>query len=161
LTKKLIRISLVSLRGDLFCDGGRHQIFKTSELSRILTYPLVLKMPLRYDHLKDLPNLIKKQHMKKIVEIREYINELQTKLQECEAMEQYFERNSLFELKTITQQKKRKLKRKLTKLIDSSIFYCDRKLQLHSEIVTGLMDVSLILECIKYRAKEDNLIVYN
>jgi hypothetical protein len=118
-------------------------------------------MPLRYDHLKDLPNLIKKQHMKKIAEISEYINELQTKLQECEAMEQYFERNSLFELKTITQQKKRKLKRKLTKLIDSSIFYCDRKLQLHSEIVTGLMDVSLILECIKYRAKEDNLIVYN
>jgi len=46
--------------------------------------------------------------MKKIVEIREYINELQTKLQECEAIEQYFERNSLFELKTITQQKKKK-----------------------------------------------------
>jgi len=60
--------------------------------------------------------------MKKIVEIREYSNELETKLKEIEAIEQYFERNSLFELKTITQQKKENLNENLKNLLTLQSF---------------------------------------
>jgi len=107
----LVRLSLVSLRGDLFCDGGRHQNLKTSEVSRILTDPLVLKIPSRYYLLEDLPHLNEIHYGKKITEIIV----LGEKLKEIEAIEKYFARNLLFELKTLTQQKKRKIRRKLKK----------------------------------------------
>jgi len=97
----LFCVSLVSLPGDLFCDGGRNQNFKTSELSRILTYPLVLKMPSRYYLLEDLPHLTEIHYTKIIKEIIVLSN----KLKEIEAIKKYFARNFLFELKTIIQKK--------------------------------------------------------
>jgi len=62
-TKKLVHVSLVSLRGDLFCDDGRQLYLKTSELSTTLTYPL------RYYLLEDLPKLIEIQHKEILKEI--------------------------------------------------------------------------------------------
>jgi CRISPR/Cas system CMR subunit Cmr6 (Cas7 group RAMP superfamily) len=45
--------------------------------------------------------------------LRQKIVFLKNKLEEIEAIEKYFERNFLFELTTITRQKKRKIQQKL------------------------------------------------
>ena len=102
-------------------------------------------MPLRYDLLEDLPDLILKHNLKKIAEI----GALKTKLKETEAIEQYFARNLLYELQTITQQKKRKIQLQIKKNVDTLIFNCDRKLQLYSRLVTDLKNLSEILEFVK------------
>jgi CRISPR/Cas system CMR subunit Cmr6 (Cas7 group RAMP superfamily) len=47
------------------------------------------------------------------VRLRQKIVFLKNKLEEIEAIEKYFERNFLFELTTITRQKKRKTQQKL------------------------------------------------
>jgi len=59
-------------------------------------------MPSRY-YLQDFPDK----------EIIQQIIVLKDKLEEIEAIEKYFERNFLFELTTITRQKKRKIQQKL------------------------------------------------
>ena len=46
------------------------------------------------------------------------------KLEEIEAIEKYFERNFLFELTTITRQKKRKIQQKLKNTLDMYKVYC-------------------------------------
>lgn len=56
--------------------------------------------------------------------LRQKIVFLKNKLEEIEAIEKYFERNFLFELGTITRQKKRKIQQKLKNTLDMYKVYC-------------------------------------
>lgn len=102
-------------------------------------------MPLRYDVLEDLPDLILKHNLKKIAEI----GALKTKLKETEAIEQYFARNLLYELQTITQQKKRKIQQKIQKILDTSTSNCKRKIRLYSRILKKLKGTREVLKHLK------------
>ncbi len=74
---------------------------------------------------------------------------LQKKLREIEAIENYFARNLLFELKTITQQKKRKIQQKIQKILDTSTSNCKRKIRLYSRILKKLKGTREVLKHLK------------
>jgi hypothetical protein len=77
------------------------------------------------------------------------IIELQKKLREIEAIENYFEKYLLFELKTITQQKKGKIQQKIKKILDTSTSRCIRKIQLYSRILKKLKGTRELLKHLK------------
>jgi len=71
-------------------------------------------MALIQDLPEDLPEVIE-SHFK---EVTKQIIGLKNKLEEIKAIEKYYERNSLFELKTITQQNKRKIEQELKNILN-------------------------------------------
>ena len=75
-------------------------------------------MPLQ--DVQDLPDFID-SHYK---EVTKEIIGLKNKLQEIEAIEKYYERNFLFELRTNTQQKKKEIQQKLKNTLDMYKVYC-------------------------------------
>ncbi len=88
-------------------------------------------MPSRYYLLQDLPHVNEIHYSKKIREILE----LRKKIKELNALENYFSRNLLFELKTIIQQKRKKIQRKLGRFIHTAMAECALKLQLYLNVV--------------------------
>ena len=89
--------------------------------------------------------ILETQYADKITEIIA----LQKKLREIEAIENYFARNLLFELKTITQQKKRKIQQKIQKILDTSTSNCKRKIRLYSRILKKLKGTREVLKHLK------------
>jgi hypothetical protein len=86
-------------------------------------------MPSRYllQDFQDLPDFIESHYKEVTKEIIEFKN----KLKEIEAIEKYYERNFLFELATITRQKKRKIQQKLKDARDMyRVYFLLRKLML-------------------------------
>jgi len=118
-----------------------------------LTVPLVLKMltnkliefVLTNEVLKLVPLFIETHYANKVIEIIE----LQKKLRKIEAIENYFEKYLLFELKTITQQKKGKIQQKIKKILDTSTSRCIRKIQLYSRILKKLKGTRELLKHLK------------
>ena len=88
-------------------------------------------MPSRYllQDFQDLPDFIE-SHYK---EVTKEIIGLKNKLEEIEAIEKYYERNFLFELRTNTRQKKKEIQQKLD--------------DFHHEILEGELKRALHLEC--------------
>jgi hypothetical protein len=91
-------------------------------------------MPSRYYLLQDLPHVNQIHYSKKVREILE----LRKKIRELNALENYFSRNLLFELKTIIQQKRKKIQRKLRRFIHTVMAECALKLRLYLNVVTTI-----------------------
>ena len=63
---------------------------------------------------------------------------LQQKNEQNKALENYFQRNSLFELQEFTKKKKTRIKSKMKKLFKSALYQCEKKLVLHKQCVQTL-----------------------
>jgi DNA repair exonuclease SbcCD ATPase subunit len=93
-------------------------------------------MPMPLQDVQDLPDFID-SHYK---EVTKEIIGLKNKLQEIEAIEKYYERNFLFELRTNTQQKKKEIQQKLNNTLANEILDCNEKVKLHSENYDKIKD---------------------
>ena len=95
-------------------------------------------MPSRYllQDLQDLPDFIE-SHYK---EVTKEIIGLKNKLKEIEAIEKYYERNFLFQLRTHTQQKKKEIQQKLNNTLANEILDFNEKVKLHSESYDKIKD---------------------
>jgi hypothetical protein len=98
-------------------------------------------MPSRYlfqdlQDLKDLPDFIE-SHFK---EVKKEITGLKNKLEEIEAIEKYYERNFLFELRTNTRQKKKEIQQKLYNILTNEIWDGTEKFDLHLKISKIIKD---------------------
>jgi hypothetical protein len=86
--------------------------------------------------LQDLPDLIDSHYKEVTKEIIEFKN----KLKEIEAIEKYYERNFLFQLRTHTQQKKKEIQQKLNNTLANEILDFNEKVKLHSESYDKIKD---------------------
>ena len=77
--------------------------------------------------LQDLPDLIDSHYKEVTKEIIEFKN----KLKEIEAIEKYYERNFLFELRTNTQQKKKEIQGKLLNILIFTISDGEKAMKHH------------------------------
>jgi|694.fasta_scaffold84970_8 hypothetical protein len=95
-------------------------------------------MPSRHllQDLQDLPDLIDSHYKEVTKEIIEFKN----KLKEIEAIEKYYERNFLFQLRTHTQQKKKEIQQKLNNTLANEILDFNEKVKLHSESYDKIKD---------------------
>jgi len=62
------------------------------------------------------------------------------KIEEIEAIEKYYERNFLFQLRTHTQQKKKEIQQKLNNTLANEILDFNEKVKLHSESYDKIKD---------------------
>ena len=65
---------------------------------------------------------------------------LKNKIEEIEAIEKYYERNFLFQLRTHTQQKKKEIQQKLNNTLANEILDFNEKVKLHSESYDKIKD---------------------
>ena len=86
--------------------------------------------------LQDLPDFIERHYKEVTKEIIEFKN----KLKEIEAIEKYYERNFLFQLRTHTQQKKKEIQQKLNNTLANEILDFNEKVKLHSESYDKIKD---------------------
>ena len=86
--------------------------------------------------LQDLPDLIDSHYKEVTKEIIEFKN----KLKEIEAIEKYYDRNFLFQLRTHTQQKKKEIQQKLNNTLANEILDFNEKVKLHSESYDKIKD---------------------
>jgi len=95
-------------------------------------------MPSRHllQDLQDLPDLIDSHYKEVTKEIIEFKN----KLKEIEAIEKYYDRNFLFQLRTHTQQKKKEIQQKLNNTLANEILDFNEKVKLHSESYDKIKD---------------------
>ena len=95
-------------------------------------------MPSRHllQDLQDLPDLIDSHYKEVTKEIIEFKN----KLKEIEAIEKYYERNFLFQLRTHTQQKKKEIQQKLYNILTNEILDGTEKFDLHLKISKIIKD---------------------
>jgi len=95
-------------------------------------------MPSRHllQDLQDLPDSIDSHYKEVTKEIIEFKN----KLKEIEAIEKYYERNFLFQLRTHTQQKKKEIQQKLNNTLANEILDFNEKVKLHSESYDKIKD---------------------
>lgn len=81
--------------------------------------------------LKDLPKVLDKKFKK----VTDELLALDKKYDQNQALQKYFERNSLFELQKLTKAKNKRVKHKIKKIINLTLNELENKLSLHIQCV--------------------------